>query len=113
MCQYNKKILVDLDGVLNQYGKEPFNEKIIPDIKDGAKNFIIELNKFADLYLFTSRNLLLSAKWLLKNDIDQYFKDITNVKIPSYLYIDDRCICFKGKYDETLSEIKKFKVFWK
>ena len=107
-----KKILIDLDGVLNEYGKEPYNENYIPEIKSGAKDFIKDLNKFADLYLFTSRNLMLSAKWLIKNDIDKYFKDITNTKLPSYLYIDDRCICFRGKYNDTIKDIKNFKVYW-
>lgn len=108
-----KRILIDLDGVLNEYGQEPFNENYIPEIKDGAKDFLAELNKTADLYLFTTRNLLLSAKWLINNKIDSYFKDVTNVKIPSYLHIDDRCICFRGKYQDTLEEIKNFKIHWK
>ncbi len=110
---YKKKILIDLDGVLNEYGKEPYDENSIPDIKDGAVDFIKELNKIAELYLFTSRNLMLSTKWLVKNKIDQYFKDVTNIKIPSYLYIDDRCICFKGNYDKTLNDAKQFEVYWK
>lgn len=110
---YKKKILIDLDGVLNEYGKEPYDENSIPDIKDGAVDFIKELNKIAELYLFTSRNLMLSTKWLVKNKIDQYFKDVTNIKIPSYLYIDDRCICFKGNYDKTLNAAKQFEVYWK
>lgn len=113
MNNYKKKILIDLDGVLNEYGKEPYDENNIPKIKKGAKEFIKELSKIGELYLFTSRNLILSAKWLLGNNIDKYFKDITNVKMPSYLYIDDRCICFKGKYKNTLEEIKNFKVYWK
>lgn len=108
-----KKILIDLDGVLNEYGKEPFDENFIPIIKKGAKEFIINLSEVGELYLFTSRNLLLSAKWLLENELDKYFKDVTNVKLPSFLYIDDRCICFKGKYEKTLEEIKNFKVYWK
>jgi len=110
---YKKKILIDLDGVLNEYGKEPYDENSIPDIKDGAVDFIKELNKIAELYLFTSRNLMLSTKWLIKNKIDQYFKDVTNIKIPSYLYIDDRCICFQGNYDKTLNAAKQFEVYWK
>ena len=110
---YKKKILIDLDGVLNEYGKEPYDENSIPDIKDGAVDFIKELNKIAELYLFTSRNLVLSTKWLIKNKIDQYFKDVTNIKIPSYLYIDDRCICFKGNYNKTLNDAKQFEVYWK
>lgn len=113
MNSYKKKILVDLDGVLNEYGKEPYEENNIPIIKIGAKEFIQELSKFGDLYLFTSRNLMLSAKWLIENNIDKYFKDITNVKIPSYLYIDDRCVCFNGNYKKALKEIKEFKVYWK
>ena len=110
---FKKKILIDLDGVLNEYGKEPYNENFIPEIKNGAKEFVQELSKIGELYLFTSRNLMLSAKWLLQNELDTYFKDITNVKLPSYLYIDDRCICFNGHYSNTLDEIKQFKVYWK
>lgn len=113
MSAYKKKILIDLDGVLNEYGYEPYDENYIPQIKSGAKEFIAELYKSADLYLFTTRNLMLSAKWLLKNGLDSYFKDITNVKLPSYLYIDDRCICFSGEYKKTLEDIKNFKVYWK
>lgn len=108
-----KKILIDLDGVLNEYGKEKFNENKIPEIKEGAKDFIKELSQIGELYLFTTRNLMLSTKWLIENKLDFYFKDVTNVKLPSYLYIDDRCICFNGNYNKTLEEIRNFKVYWK
>lgn len=110
---FTKKILVDLDGVLNEYGKKPYDENNIPKIKTGAKEFVQELRMLGDLYLFTSRNLMLSAKWLIENNIDKYFKDITNVKLPSFLYVDDRCVCFKGNYKKALKEIKEFKVYWK
>ena len=106
-------MLIDLDGVLNEYGKEPYNEFFIPKIKSGAREFLEQLNEIGELYLFTSRNLMLSAKWLIKNDLDKYFKDITNVKLPSFIYVDDRCICFKGDYKETLKDIKNFQVYWK
>ena len=112
MKTYKKKILIDLDGVLNEYGKEPYDENYIPEIKEGAKSFIKEMSKIGELYLFTSRNLLLSTKWLIENKIDKYFKDVTNIKLPSYLYVDDRCICFRGKYKQTLNDIKTFKVYW-
>ena len=109
---YTKKILIDLDGVLNEYGKEKYDENYIPEIKKGAKEFIKKLSKEAELYLFTSRNLMLSTKWLIENKLDKYFKDVTNTKLPSFLYIDDRCVCFRGKYNETFEEISKFKVYW-
>lgn len=109
----SKKILIDLDGVLNEYEREEFNENYIPEIKNGAYEFLDKLSKDAELYLFTSRNLILATKWLIKNNLDKFFKDVTNIKIPSYLYIDDRTICFKGDYKKTFKEIEQFSVYWK
>ncbi|MBQ6516223.1 hypothetical protein IJI31_03485 [bacterium] len=109
---FKKKILIDLDGVLNQY--EKFDENFIPPIKAGAREFLEQLiNDETELYLFTTRNLLLASKWLVENNLDKYFKDVTNVKIPAYLYIDDRCIRFDGNYNKTIKEIENFKVYWK
>ena len=108
-----RKILIDLDGVLNQYGNDNFDENYIPDLKLGAKEFVKSLSIDFELYLFTSRNLLLASKWLIKNDLDKYFKDVTNIKIPSFLYIDDRTICFKGNFNNTLDEIYNFNPYWK
>lgn len=108
-----RKILIDLDGVLNEYGLEKFNENFIPNIKMGAYEFCEKLSKNAELYLFTSRNLMLATKWLINNNLDKFFKDVTNIKLPSFLYIDDRTICFEGDYNKLLYEIENFKVYWK
>ena len=110
---FRKTILIDLDGVLNNYNREQYDENFIPEIKQGAYEFIQDLSKFADLYLFTTRNLMLASRWLIENNLDKYFKDVTNVKIPCYLFIDDRTICFKGNYKNTLDEIFNFKAYWK
>ena len=56
---------------------------------------------------------MLSAKWLIQNRIDKYFKDVTNIKLPSFLYVDDRTICFKGDYEKTYNDILEFKPYWK
>ena len=69
--KFRKKILIDFDGVLNDYDGN-FNKNELPKIKEGAKEFIEKLNESADLYLFTTRNLMLSAKWLQENNIDKY-----------------------------------------
>lgn len=45
MKEYKKLILIDLDGVLNEYGKEKFDENFIPEIKEGAKEFLEKLHK--------------------------------------------------------------------
>ena len=110
---YKKRFLVDLDGVLNEYGKEKFDENFIPEMKQGAEEFLQELSKEGELYLFTTRNPQFAKKWLKDNGIDKYFADVTNTKIPAFVYIDDRAICFKGDYNKTLQDIKNFKVYWK
>lgn len=111
--KHRKVILVDLDGVLNNYGSRPFNPMKIPGIKQGARSFLRKLNKNYDVVLFTTRGLLLSSKWVIKYNLDKYIKDVTNIKIPAYLYIDDRTVQFKGNYKETLKEIDEFSVYWK
>lgn len=104
MKDYKKTILIDLDGVLNQYDGN-FDKNIIPEIKSGAKDF--------DIKIFTTRNKLLTAKWLIKYNLDEFISDITNTKDLAFLYVDDRCVCFNGDFDKSVDEINNFKVYWK
>ncbi len=107
-----KTILVDLDGVLNQYNGR-FDELQIPDIKDGAKEFVENLSQNFIVKIFTTRNKILATKWLIKNNLDKYITDITDIKEPSHLHIDDRCICFDGNFSNTINQIKNFKPWYK
>ena len=106
-----KTLMIDLDGVLNNYKK--YEEGFIPDIKQGAKEFVKILSKNYELVLFTTRNSKQAVEWLQSNKIDKYFKKVTNVKTPAYIYIDDRALKFNGNYDKTLNEIEHFSVHWK
>lgn len=113
--RFKRRILIDLGGVLNNY-RGDFDENYIPEIKRGAKGFLKRLAvEFPDyeIYLYTSRNLLLASKWLIENDIDKYFKGVTNVKIPAYLTIEDRSVCFRGDYKELFDNIRDFRVWWR
>ena len=105
-------MLIDLDGVLNNYNKYTND---IPEIKKGAEEFIKSLYNpdEYELVLFTTRNKLQALHWLIENNLDKYFKDVTNVKIPAYLHIDDRAIRFNGDFNEALVEISNFKPYWK
>ena len=105
-----KTIAIDLDGVLNNYTKYAND---IPEMRKGAKEFIIKLSKEYNLILFTNRSCKLATEWLIKNKLNDYFKDVTNVKPIATLYIDDRAINFKGDYDKTLNKIEGFRVYWK
>ena len=105
--------MIDLDGVLNNY--TGYEENFIPDIKEGAKEFLEELYKSGkyELVLFTTRDNELARNWLKQWGIDFYFKEVTNIKKPAYVYIDDRALKFSGDYAETLNELEKYNVYWK
>ena len=107
-----RTILIDLDGVLNEY-KGNFNKNFIPDMKVGADEFLKKLSQEFEIKIFTTRNKLLTAKWLIKNNLDKYVEDITNVKDVAWLYVDDRTVCFEGNYLKTFENIKNFKPYWK
>ena len=112
MEKFKKTILIDLDGVLNTYTGN-YDKDYIPPIKDGAFDFLKELSKDYEIKIFTTRNRLLTSKWLIENKIDNLITDVTNVKEPAYLYIDDRCICFNGNYKELKNIINNFNVWYK
>lgn len=108
-----KTVLVDLDGVLNDY-KGNYNEFKIPNIKKGAKEFLEELARYYNIEIFTVRNRIQTVKWLQQNKIDHLIKDVTNVKNPyASIIIDDRALNFDGNYSSLLEKVKKFKPYWK
>ena len=112
MRTFKKTILIDLDGVLNNYTGN-FDKDFIPPIKDGAIEFLKELSKNFELKLFTTRNKILATKWLIDNNIDFYFTDITNTKDLAWLYIDDRCINFDGNFENLTNSVNLFKPWYK
>ena len=112
MKTFKKTILIDLDGVLNEY-TGGFDKDFIPPIKAGAKEFLEKLFENFEIKLFTTRNKILATKWLIENDIDKYFIDITNTKDLAWLYIDDRCINFDGNFDKLTASINSFKPWYK
>ncbi len=107
-----KTILIDLDGVLNTYNGK-YNDTYIPAIKEGAKDFIKKLSIRFRVVIFTSRNLLLASKWVIENGLDNYVDNVTNIKEPSFLIIDDRCIRFDGDFKDLDNKIENFIVQYK
>lgn len=108
MCK--KRILVDLDGVLNLY-RGCYNDEI-PSPMPNADFFLKELNKDFFVTIFSSRDPKLVKKWLIDNNLYIYVDDITNIKKPSFIIIDDRSLTFDGNYFDMLSKIKNFKVWY-
>ena len=109
---FKRTILIDLDGVLNNYNGE-YKENYIPPIKKGAKSFLENLHQNFEIKLFTTRNKIVATKWLEDNDIVHFFSDITNIKELAWLYIDDRCLNFNGDYNNLIEQIENFKPWYK
>lgn len=107
-----KTILIDLDGVLNKYDGI-FDELYIPPLRNGAYDFLKELSQNYKIIIFTTRNTLLVSKWVIENNLEELITNVTNIKEPSYLIIDDRCIKFDGSYQELKNNIDNFKVWYK
>lgn len=107
-----KTILVDLDGVLNEYNGN-YDENNIPPVKSGAEKFLKELCENFIVKIFTTRDLYKAQEWFLGNNLNKYISGITAQKEPVYLIIDDRCINFNGDYEKTIEKIKNFKVWYK
>jgi hypothetical protein len=108
---YKENIVsIDFDGVLAQYNGYQ-GEGITGDPIDGAKEFILDL--IASNYkpvVFTTRKPKTISDWLKKFDFPEM--EITNVKYPSLVYIDDRCIKFDGDYSKLVDDLKDYKVYW-
>ena len=64
-----KTLLIDLDGVLNDYDGH-YNHDFIPPLRGGAREFVSSIAKNYDIKLFTCRNKLLAAKWLRENGLE-------------------------------------------
>lgn len=109
---YKKVILIDLDGVLNTYDGT-FDENVIPPIRKGAVDFLKKLSQKYKIKIFTTRKLMLASMWIIENRLEKYIENITNIKEPCYLIIDDRCINFNGNYADIEKQINNFKVWYK
>ena len=107
-----KKILIDLDGVLNVYDGI-YDEGVIPPLRKNAREFLCKLCKDYELIIFSTRDSKLIIDWLTANNLQEYVSLVTNIKLPAFVHIDDGCITFNGNYDETIEQIKNFKPHWR
>jgi len=106
-----KGILIDLDGVLNQYYGN-YNANYIPPPAVGVEKFLKKLHENYKITIFTTRDIKLTAEWLKTYLLDKYVYDITNEKRPCYIFVDDRAICHNGDFNSTLKMINDFNVHW-
>ena len=109
---FKKTILIDLDGVLNDYVGN-YDKDFIPPIKVGTKEFLEDLSENYQVKIFTTRDKNLASKWVSENCLSELIVGITNVKEPCWVYVDDRCITFDGNFEGLIDKIDNFKPYYK
>jgi len=102
-----RTIYLDFDGVLNTYQNWVCEEYLyLP--RPGVEDFLKSLNKDYKIVVFTARNIIYVKAWLIKFKLWKYIKNVTNIKGPAVLYVDDRCVKFSGSYEELSKQLTDF-----
>ena len=101
----------DLDGVLTLgQGKTPYD---FAPMRPGAQAFLRELHeRYQEVIIHTARPTDAAKNWLRENGLLKYAAAVTNTKLPSKVYIDDRAVEFQGDFKATLRSIKDFLPHW-
>jgi len=107
-----KTVCVDLNGVLDMYSGWK-GEGHMDSPRPGADGFLAELAENYRVVILTTQPAERVWEWLKEHGLDQYVSDVTNRKPPALVYVDDRAVCFRGNFEETLREIRRFRPHWK
>src|SRR4051812_13759438 len=105
-------VCVDLNGVLDLYpgGKAP--DRWAPP-RPGAHAFLASLtSRGFDVVVFTTRHPAQVRRWLREHSLMEHVSAVTRRKPAAHVFIDDRAICFRGDFDETLRSVEAFKAHW-
>src|SRR3989338_7415878 len=112
MRQFKQPICIDFDGVISKYDGWKGEDDLGKPLK-GAKEFLEKLNSVGLRWVvFTTRPRDKVADWFKEHKLPTP-ENITNIKIPSPVYIDDRVIKFDGDFSKLIKDMKNFNVYWK
>lgn len=116
--EFNKPILVlDFDGVLHSYTSGWKGFDVIPDPPvEGAAAFVTEAIKHFHVSVYSARSSRLEGrlamiKWMRENGFPSHDLSYPAVKPPAFLTIDDRCVCFSGRFPAP-RELLAFKPWY-
>jgi 2'-5' RNA ligase len=101
----------DLDGVITVGpGKTPYD---FAPVRTGARDFLRTLHeRYEEVIIHTARPVDAAKNYLRQNGLLKYVADVTNTKLPSKVYIDDRAVAFTGDFEKTLEEVEDFRPYW-
>jgi len=103
---------VDLNGVLDAYTGWQGPKHFDPP-RPGAREFLDALaaRGFA-IVVFTTRYPDDVWTWLRQYRLADRVSDVTDRKPAAHVFIDDRAICFRGDFGDTLRQIDAFAAHW-
>lgn len=103
---------VDLNGVLDSYSGWKDPDHWDPP-RPGARAFLEGLAAQGfDVVIFTTRHHAGVRSWLREHGLLDAVAAVTRRKPPAHIFIDDRAICFRGDFDDTLRQAAAFKAHW-
>lgn len=109
-------IVLDFDGVIHSYKNGWKGVTVIPDEPvEGVKEFIKKIREKFLVYILSSRTNTEEGKKAVENWLKKYNIEVDKVvekKPPAYITIDDRCICFDGKFEGLEEKIYNFFPYW-
>jgi beta-phosphoglucomutase-like phosphatase (HAD superfamily) len=105
-------VCVDLNGVLDAYTGWKHPEHWDAP-RAGAHEFLRALTERGfDVVVFTTRHHTQARRWLQEHDLLRYVSAVTRKKPPAHVFVDDRAVCFRGDFQDTLENIVHFKAHW-
>ena len=103
---------VDLNGVLDTYAGWLGPSHFDPP-REGARGFLEALTaRGFDVVIFTTRYADDVWVWLRGHGLDHLVSDVTDRKPPAHVFVDDRAVCFRGDFTQTLTDIDRFTAHW-
>lgn len=103
----SRTLSIDLDNVIHRYNSHYQGRyNIYDEPMEGAVEAIKELHRRGwRLIILTCRPIRITEKWLEKYGLLQYFEEVSNIKQPAKVYIDDRAYLFQG-WDKVLNDFE-------
>lgn len=105
-------VCVDLNGVLDMYSGWKGEGHMDPP-RPGAELFLAELAEDYRVVILTTQPAERVWEWLREYGLDRWVDEVTDRKPPAVVYVDDRAVTFRGNFEETLREIRRFRPHWK
>jgi ribonucleotide monophosphatase NagD (HAD superfamily) len=106
-------ICIDLNGVLDTYrGWQGYVSWHPP--RAGAAEFLHALRQQGfRVVVLTARAPDEARQWLDEHGLASLVDEVTNQKPSALAYVDDRAVCFRGDFAETLECLRSFEPHWR